>query len=417
MKFSKLVWRNIKTTISHYIIYWLFNVIIFFLLYSGNFIGNSFIDITVSNSLPAIIITVASIVLVYTNKCIVGRRGKEFAIYMLIGLNRQKLVSIYVFENLGILLLSFVAGVPLGVLYCYFVLSSKIGMESLNNVVLVTLGATIGYFILLCIIAIIISIYLLHKKNLKNLFTMRYKSEENRSINIFNVIREIVICTFLIVIFSSMLNKIENMLPFISVVGIILVYTLIKLSLDSLSYIRKKNLWLIKKNKIYIIAKLLSKYKNKLMMYGVLNICFIISICSFIVGYIFKNSQSIIIQYELDIAMGHIQTYIAFLFLITLCFVSSLSQSMDILDSKEDYYKLMYIGQSRKAVSKVLLGELCLNGVLSIGGGVFVILLSSQVVNIVEGMEALNKYMVLSIIVYIFFILVLYNSIKRLIVI
>ncbi len=415
MKFSKLVWRNIQNTISHYIIYWLFNVIIFFLLYSGNFIGNSFIEITVSNSLPAIIIIVASIVLVYTNKCIVARRGKEFAIYMLIGLNRQKLVSIYVFENIGILLLSFVVGVPMGVLYCYFVLSSNIGMESLNNVVLVTLRATMGYFVLICITAIIISIYLLHKKNLKNLFTMRYKSEENRNINIFNVIREIVICTFLIVIFSSMLSKVEKMLPFISIVGIILVYTLIKLGLDSLSYIRKKNLWLIKKNRIYIIAKLLNKYKNKLMMYVVLNICFIISICSFIVGYIFKNSQSIIIQYELDIAMGHIQTYIAFLFLITLCFVSSLSQSMDILDSKEDYYKLMYIGQSRKAVSKVLLGELCLNGVLSIGGGIFIILLSSQIVSVVEGVETLSKYMALGIIVYTFFVLALYNSIKRLI--
>lgn len=374
MRFGKLIWSNINKTISNYIIYWLFDIIIIFLLYAGSFIGNSYSDILVSNSLPVIILIIAITVLCYVNKLIVAKKGKEFAIYMLIGLSKNKIIFIYVAENLGILLLAFLVGVPLGLCYSYFGISGRIVTDSFSKVSLHTLKEFTMYFIILCLFTIFISIYFVNKNSIKDFLTIHLKPEKKKHHNY--LIRKVILLLSLIVLFVMILLNIEYMLSiaFLVVAGIL--YISNELIFDSIIFIRKKKIkWLINKDRLYKIGKLLRKHRSKVIIYTVLNICFVVSACSFITGYVFKNSDNIIISSEIDKVMGHIQIYISILFWVTICSIINLNQSIDMVESKRDYYILMYIGRDKKLLSNIIINEICLNGGLSIGAAIPVLII------------------------------------------
>lgn len=414
MKFSKLIWSNIYKTISNYIIFWFFDISIMFFLYVGSFIGNSYKEILVSNALPIIILLVAFIVLYYITRLMLVIKGKEFSIYLLIGISKNGVKGIYIAENLGILLLALLVGLPLAIVYSYISVFGKMELSTFIEVTTKTIETTIVYFLIYCIYTVSVCMYFVDKNNIKDLLAIKKKSEGKRKCN--NMKQKIVLLIFLFVLYIVSLNYIEQMLSLVFLLVVGMVYMLIMLFYDVLALIRKSK-WLMQKNRLYLVGNILRKSRSKQFVYTILNICFGISSCSYIFGEVFQNTKTTIISLELDRIMGYIQTNISLLFFVTICFIINLNQFLDVLETKRDYYILMSIGRDKKSLFNMLRREISINGGLSVLVVVPLLIIACCVIqknfdDVLLGV-ILGKYIVMCTLIFIFCEMLLYYSIKK----
>lgn len=402
MGIGKLIWHNIIKTISDYVIYWLFDVIIVILLFSGNVLDSLYKDIISVNSLPLIILLVAFSVLLYINKQIINKRGKEFALYMLSGLNKSHIIIIYTAENIGILILACIAGIPLGICYSLGIMMKESETVHYFNVIYSTFQTTVVYLAIVCLSVIFISVYCIWKNDIKSMMLLRKKVEiGNRKYSIKKTSAIFVIFLFF---FCISLKYAEQMISaiFLSATGI--VYIANRLIMENAYRIREKRLYFMNNDWIYIWGKLLAKCKSKLKIYVVMNICFMISVCSFTTGYVFRTTENVIIDLKLDNLMGNIQIYIAILFLVIIYSVINISQSMELIETKRDYYILGCIGREEKRLKSIIMKEIGLNCCLAIFTSILVLILSCFFIVSIVG-----RSVIIVALLYIFFCIALFS--------
>ena len=98
--YLKLALRNAKRSMADYLLYIFSMVVLSSIIYSSNFLANlggiraGFQTV----SLPLIVVIVMAVLADWINTFIVKQRAKEFATYMLLGMEKDKLSLMFLCE-------------------------------------------------------------------------------------------------------------------------------------------------------------------------------------------------------------------------------------------------------------------------------------------------------------------------------
>lgn len=128
MMYFKLAFRNLRSTVRQYGVYFLTLIFGVTLFYTFNSIGTQSVMLKMSSDQAVAFRSVDQIMgvvsfflafvlgflVIYANKYMVRRRAKEFSIYLTLGMRRNKLALLLFIENFVVGLISLVTGIVVG---------------------------------------------------------------------------------------------------------------------------------------------------------------------------------------------------------------------------------------------------------------------------------------------------------------
>ena len=163
--YLKLALRNAKRSMADYLLYIFLMVVLSSIIYSSNFLANlggiraGFQTV----SLPLVVVIVMAVLADWINTFIVKQRAKEFATYMLLGMEKDKLSLMFLCElcivGMGCFLGGTALGMGLGFVCFYFWLGDG-GIGSAAEIMAKSCIQSFGYF---CLIEIL-SFFLMKQK-------------------------------------------------------------------------------------------------------------------------------------------------------------------------------------------------------------------------------------------------------------
>ena len=128
---SKLSFRNARRSIRDYIIYLITVTLAFSFIFAFNLISNSKDVLELSSVMDnfkyvmyfvnVFIILVVCFLINYTTKFMFTKRSHEFGTYMVLGIKKKQIVSIFILESLFLGIFSFLISIPIGYVFsCLF---------------------------------------------------------------------------------------------------------------------------------------------------------------------------------------------------------------------------------------------------------------------------------------------------------
>lgn len=218
MMLFKLSLRNLKKSISNYLIYFATLVIGVAIFYIFNAIESQTVMLVISSNTKAIIrslmdaMSIVSVfvsfvlgfLIVYASTFMMKRRKKEFGIYMLLGMNKRKISTILVIETLLIGFISLGIGLLVGI-------AASQGMSIvIANLFEADMGVfkfviskdailkTLLYFAIIYVIVLVLDVFVVGKARLISLLQAAKKSQKNYAKNpVLCVIVFIIACILL----------------------------------------------------------------------------------------------------------------------------------------------------------------------------------------------------------------------------
>lgn len=214
----KLAFRNMKKSMSDYAVYFVTLIIGISVFYVFNAIKDqSVMKIVFARNMNIIdllgeALSIASVIvsivlaflIVYASNFLMKRRKKEFGIYMLLGMKKKKIAGILMSETVIIGALSLVVGLGLGIILSQgmSVLVASLYEADMSRFEFDVSGAailkTIGYFLVMFLLVLILDIIVVGKSRLLSLLNAHKRSEKNIAVNPW-------ICTIVFVIAGGVL--------------------------------------------------------------------------------------------------------------------------------------------------------------------------------------------------------------------
>lgn len=312
MTLIKLIYRNLKKNIRDYVIYYSTLSISVALFYSFNSIHSQpalkSLDATkqlfsdqmgrLISVLSIVIAVVLAFLILYANQFLLKRRKKELGIYILLGMEKQKISTIFAGETLLIGIFSLVSGLALG-----FFLSQGLSLLALRlfavdieefEIVLSSdaLKTSILCFVIIFIIAMLLNVRTIAKVKLIDLLTAARKNEglyfTNKKIQILLLgvsIIFIIISGLIIDRYGIMPNR-EDMWFQISVIFLAVGTVLFFYSISAvlLSVIQANKKIYLKGLNTFLTRQIGSKIRTNYVIMSVICGLLVVSICGISVG-------------------------------------------------------------------------------------------------------------------------------------
>lgn len=373
MRFNRLLSQNIKKSQKDYAIYSISFIFLCALLFSANAI--SFLDyqvdetgIMISNSLPLIISITSVCFGIYINKFMIRQRSKEFATYMLSGLNKSNIILLYGIETFIIGVVSLIIGAFVGFIFTQFMgVLTKNSLLIINDIAIIwkIFVSTLIQTIILHLVIILYSSYIIWNSTLKSLIYKRQHNEKPYNNNKYKWESKLLVLLFLI--FTLQLCNIDSFVSSstIFIVLCLIIYTgyLFIIKYFQLSR-QNNNLYYHKEGRLFLMGQVLSKQRSLVILSSVLSLCFLISFISYILGAVFINSYEIILDEHLDEIMGIAQLYFAVLFLVVIIGIIGLKQAMEIRENQKNIIILRNLGTSKLNLNRIILRQIIINYML-----------------------------------------------------
>lgn len=144
MKLLEISIKNIKRNISNYILYFLsltFIVLVFFTFSNIKYMNMTFdhyniIEISsfYFTFMNLILIFFSTLFLLYCNSFFIKKRGKEFALYSILGVKKSELGFMVFFETLVMGILSLILGLLLGIIFLKLFIMILLSLMSIDTV-------------------------------------------------------------------------------------------------------------------------------------------------------------------------------------------------------------------------------------------------------------------------------------------
>lgn len=364
MMYLKLSIRNAKRSFTDYLLYVVTMTVLLAIMEISNCIA---IMGELANfhtiSLPLLITIVQAILVVYIDNFILRQRAKEFANYLLLGMNKKKLTNLFLCEILLIGLLCFLIGTTIGFsvygLFCRNAILHEIKLYTLLY------GKSILYtFCCFCLVEIVCVFYL--KKRLEKLQIREFMYEKNRNQSmkkkenykkwgiafIFSFV-----CTigFVCGIVFLPEDHIVYAVSFVVVPLLVSIYTFYKWIFSYLYTHRKTNsVNLYQKNRLYIMASLTSNFKTTAIINTVFCVCFLFSVSSFFVGMLMLQPEIRLFDTDQQKWMGLAQICICIVFAIIYFSILSLQQIIELRQDAKNNQILRCIGKNNRQIETLV---------------------------------------------------------------
>lgn len=364
MMYLKLSIRNAKRSFTDYLLYVVTMTVLLAIMEISNCIA---IMGELANfhtiSLPLLITIIQAILVVYIDNFILRQRAKEFANYLLLGMNKKKLTNLFLCEILLIGLLCFLIGTTIGFsiygLFCRNAILHEIKLYTLLY------GKSILYtFCCFCLVEIVCAFYL--KKRLEKLQIREFMYEKNRNQSmkkkenykkwgiafIFSFV-----CTigFVCGIVFLPEDHIVYAVSFVVVPLLVPIYTFYKWIFSYLYTHRKTNsVNLYQKNRLYIMASLTSNFKTTAIINTVFCVCFLFSVSSFFVGMLMLQPEIRLFDTDQQKWMGLAQICICIVFAIIYFSILSLQQIIELRQDAKNNQILRCIGKNNRQIETLV---------------------------------------------------------------
>lgn len=314
-------------------------------------------------SLPLLIAVIQIVLVGYIDLFLLKQRAKEFANYLLLGMEKKRLTRLFLCEILLIDSLCYLAGTTIGftVYGCWYF------REPLHEIKLCGFlyGKSMFYtFMFFCIIEIVCSFHLGRRLNKLQIRELMYEGNRNQGVkNIENYKKWGFIFFFCFVCLIGCVCGIvflpEDYIVYpVSVVVIpllISVFAFYKWAFGCLYAQRKMNsVKIYQKDRLYITANLTSNFKSSAIINTIFCACFLFAVCSFITGILMLQPEFQLFDTAMRQWMGVSQISICIVFLVIYFSILSLQQIIDIRQSSKSNQVMCYIGKSNKQIERLV---------------------------------------------------------------
>lgn len=364
MMYLKLSIRNAKRSFTDYLLYVVTMTVLLAIMEISNCIA---IMGELANfhtiSLPLLITIIQAILVVYIDNFILRQRAKEFANYLLLGMNKKKLTNLFLCEILLIGLLCFLIGTTIGFsiygLFCRNAILHEIKLYTLLY------GKSILYtFCCFCLVEIVCAFYL--KKRLEKLQIQEFMYEKNRNQSmkkkenykkwrIAFIFSFVCMIGFVCGIVFLPEDHIVYAVSFVVIPLLVSIYTFYKWIFSYLYTHRKTNsVNLYQKNRLYIMASLTSNFKTTAIINTVFCVCFLFSVSSFFVGMLMLQPEIRLFDTDHQQWMGLAQICICIVFAIIYFSILSLQQIIELRQDSKNNQILRCIGRSDRQIETLV---------------------------------------------------------------
>lgn len=391
--YFKLSIRNAKRSIVNYLLYITTMTILLSIMEVSNCIAIAgkiqagFQTI----SLPILIALFLVILVGYMDSFMLKQRAKEFASYLLLGMEKSKLSYMFLCEFLIIGIACFIAGVLIGfgiyAALCIAVLQKE--MEMNLSLFGWSILQTFFYFCLAeCLGAF-------RKKNMIDKLQIReliYEKDRNQKISSGNRYKRWGI-VFMIdfVCLIGLLCAIVFLSPYmafpiLSVIAIPLlssVFVFYKWLFGYFYAIRQEQPgFLYHKNRLYMIGQITSSLKTSAVINIILCVCLLFSAMSFFCGAIMLQPGMNLFDTNSQQWMGVLQISLCLIFLVIYFSVLSLLQIVELKRESKGIQVLSYFGKSNKQIKELVKKQIAGRLLMPMLMTLFVLLFGIPLVNL-----------------------------------
>ncbi len=192
---SKLAFRNVKRSAKDYVIYLITVTLAFSFIFAFNLMSNSkeilnLCDIMNNFAIVMYFVNVFIIFIVcflinYTIKFMFSKRSREFGTYMLLGIKKKKISSMFTLENIILGFLSLLISIPLGYLFSLFMSFIVTRTFGLNEIVKITFSLNpilllLAYFIFIYLFVLMLAHHRMKKVKIYDLLYLEKQNEEKQ---------------------------------------------------------------------------------------------------------------------------------------------------------------------------------------------------------------------------------------------
>lgn len=314
-------------------------------------------------ALPILIVMIMAVLVNYINHFIIRQRAKEFATYMLLGMEKDKLSLVFLCELSVIGLICFLLGVILGTAIfsiCCHTLLQETGSHSILRIILKSVLQTFVYF---CCIEVL-SVFFMKRKIYKlQIVQLMREKQHNQPLgagkkSFWGWMLTISFFGYLTLLFGISFMPDAMMSVSISLISLpmlVCVFSFYRWLYAFIAHLRLSQAdALYQGNRLYQIAEMTSGSKTSANVNTIFCICFIFSAAAFVFGTFLLSPDIYIFEKTNQQWMGFLQISICIIFMIIYFSVLSLLQIIDLKRESRNMRLLFHMGKNQSDLKKLI---------------------------------------------------------------
>lgn len=361
--YLKLAYRNAKRAVVDYLLYIATMTILIAIMYISNCIA-VLGDIQFgfrTTSLPILIVLIMVALMDYINTFMIKQRAKEFAHYLLLGMEKSKLSFLFIMELSFIGIVCFIFGILLGTGSCLIMLSGIFHGAEFNILHSVQ---SILYTLIFFIIVETLSALRMNRKICRlQIYELMNEKRRNQSLKAnrkkyWITVYVISFVSLVLCLFGAVFLSENTSYIFISMISIPLLccifsfYQWLYACFSSMRQRQTENIY--QGNRLYYIAELTTGTKTSAFIYSIFCVSLLFSLTSFVFGILLLNKENMIFTAANQQWMGILQISICIIFIIIYFFNLSLQQILELKRQAKDILMLHYLGKSKAHIRSLL---------------------------------------------------------------
>ncbi|MCM1175477.1 MAG: hypothetical protein NC341_10560 [Blautia sp.] len=390
--YFKLAFRNAKRSVFDYLLYIFTMIVLTSIICLSNHIaifGNMQAGFQ-TISLPLVIVLIMAVLVEYINAFLVKQRAKEFAAYILLGMEKRKLSLIFLLEISLIGIICFVLGVLSGT--CIYYISFYAILHGNNRVfdfqvMLKSIIYTFGYF---CIVEFISMFRMVCKINSLEIKQLMQEKQRNQSFGVNKKLfwKWMLICSFsafFIMLCSIVFGANRFMYILISIVSIPLLVSVFAFYKWLYACLSAERLFgidaLYQGDRLYWISEMTANTRTSAILNAVFSLCLLFSAMAFVFGMLLLSWDIGIWTYTDREWMGFLQISICIVFIVIYFSIMSFLQITELKKQKKRIQILRYMGKNQNELKKLIKTQIQLKLILPTIMCFILILISAPLVS------------------------------------
>ena len=364
MMYLKLSIRNAKRSFINYLLYVATMTILLAIIEVSNcitIIGESAGFQVIS--LPLLIAAIQIVLVGYIDLFLLKQRAKEFASYLLLGMEKKKLTRLFLCEVLLIGFCCYLAGTTIGFsIYGFWYFREP--LHEMKHCGFLYGKSMFYTFLFFGLIETVCSFRLGRRLGKLQIRELMYEKNRNQGVkNIGNYKKWGIIFLLCFVCFIGCVGSIV-FLPEVYIVYpvsvaaiplLISVFAFYKWVFGCLyAYRRMKSVRIYQKDRLYITANVTSNFKTAAMVNAVFCICFLFSWGSFVTGILILQPEFQLFDTAMRQWMGTSQISICIVFLVIYFSILSLQQMIEVRQSSKSNWIMCCMGKSSKQIARLV---------------------------------------------------------------
>lgn len=310
---GKLALRNMKRSAGDYLVYTLTMTVVTALMYAFNsLIFQNIIEMSEMAIMMKAMLGMATVFIVlivawlinYMVHFMLEKRSAEFGIYMLLGMKKKTISRLYMRENILLGTLSFIVGIPFGVLFQQVLLAVMSAMVYMEYKIQISFNIWTILMTVLCyggcyLLALISCRRKFRRMNISALMNAKRKNEEikekHESVKrIFFPLSVLFILVFW-ALFGS-LSGVGEILFFL--IGLVLTIYLFFTGISAwiICYVRKHGNGIYKGQNLFLLRQFASKVRTMQFTMGTLTSLFTLALMGASVALMFSSYETTVLQ-------------------------------------------------------------------------------------------------------------------------